>query len=159
MQILPLVVEAGYRFEILLVGYQNPWHISIYGDYCEGSDQRNNPCDNAFTICIHQRGAPDNECDIGRFETTLIRRDSDNLIFTEGESIGGVLNPITVTGDTWPVSYLQGGHYIQSIPGHPVHGLSTLKHCQLLRALHTWHTTIASLFGFQTSAICLEGSV
>jgi hypothetical protein len=104
MQIL--LVEAGYRFEILLVGYQNPFHRLTNGDYCEGPNQRNNPCDNAFIICIHHIGTPPNDCDIDRLQTTQIRRDNDDLVFNEGQSIGGVQNPIAVSGDTWPVSYV-----------------------------------------------------
>ena len=51
-------------------------------------------------------GSPANVCDIDRLQTTLIERDSDNLMFREGQSIGGVQNPIAVSGVTWPVSYV-----------------------------------------------------
>ena len=102
LQVLPSV-KAGYKFEILLVLYENPEHRTRTGGYCERSN-RNNPCDNAFRICVRTRGAPGDACDIRGLETTKIGENDDHLPFSEGQTVGGVRNPITITGDKWPVS-------------------------------------------------------
>ncbi|CAI8029505.1 hypothetical protein GBAR_LOCUS16762, partial [Geodia barretti] len=89
-------VNAGYTFEMLLIGYQNPSHRSSRGGLCERRDD-SDPCDNAFKICFRHRDSPESSsCDIGKFQTEKIVDDNDNLVFMEGESIGGVHNPITV---------------------------------------------------------------
>ena len=87
-------VKAGYKFEILLVLYENPEHRTRTGGYCERSN-RNNPCDNAFRICIRTRGAPGDACDFGELEMTVIGENDDHLPFSEGQIVGGVRNPIT----------------------------------------------------------------
>jgi hypothetical protein len=95
-------VNAGYTFEMLLIGYQNPSHRSYDGRLCERDDSDGH-CDNAFKICFRHRDSPETSgCDIRKFQTEKILEDSDNLVFMEGESIGGVHNPVTVTGETWP---------------------------------------------------------
>ena len=100
-----LSVNAGYVFELLLLGYQNPAHRCFDGSLCERGEP-NNLCDNAFKICFTHRDTSlrDDSCHIRQFSTQTIELDNDNLTFREGETIGGVDNPIQVTGDTWPVS-------------------------------------------------------
>ena len=43
-------------------------------------------------------------CDIAELQTALIAQDDDDLMFSLGDDIGGVTNPLMVTGDMWPVS-------------------------------------------------------
>ena len=43
-------------------------------------------------------------CDIAEIETMKIAEDNDDLMFSMGDEIGGLPNPLTVTGDVWPVS-------------------------------------------------------
>lgn len=83
------------------MGYQNPTHQDRAGAFCERGDG-NNACDNAFKICIRQRSSSD--CDLKRLETTKIKEDNDDLMFSEGETVGRIDNPITISGDIWPVS-------------------------------------------------------
>ena len=86
---------------MLLVGYQNPTHKDRNGAFCERSNG-NNACDNAFIICIRRRNSHD--CDFERLETNKIEEDNDNLMFSEGEPVGRIDNPIAISGDIWPVS-------------------------------------------------------
>ena len=106
------VARAGYRFEIRLVRYWNPTHtLNDAHTCCEY--QVCNECENAFRFCVHERGAGrtceeeniNEGCSIGFIETKHIRDSDDDITFTEGGSVGTTLtNPLSVTGDLWPVS-------------------------------------------------------
>ena len=63
------------------------------------------PCDNAFSVCVREvrLGVVEGDCDVQQ-ESTLIAEDDDDLMFTIGEDIGGLSNPLTVSGEMWPVS-------------------------------------------------------
>ena len=105
------MARAGYKFEIHLVRYWKPSHFMIdaatcckYG-FC-------NECENAFHFCVEKRGAErtcdyysDSPCSMGMIETRHIYDDDDNITFTDGGTVGSTLtNPLSVTGDLWPVS-------------------------------------------------------
>jgi hypothetical protein len=106
------VARAGYRFEIHLVRYWNPTHtLNDARTCCEY--QHCNECENAFRFCVHERGAERTcgevnrnvDCSVGFIETRHIRDNDDDITFTDGGSVGTTLtNPLSVTGDLWPVS-------------------------------------------------------
>lgn len=64
------------------------------------------PCDNAFRFCIRSgtTGLVEGACDIAEIETMKIAEDNDDLMFSIGDEIGGLSNPLNVSGAMWPVS-------------------------------------------------------
>ena len=115
-----LTVEGNYTLEILMLSYENPTHMAesleTFRHGCCELDQSTpcKPCDNAFRVCVRETptGAIEGGCDFTE-ESTLIAEDDDDLMFTIGEDIGGLSNPVTVSGDMWPV----GGNCIASRVG------------------------------------------
>ena len=106
---IPQVV-AEYTFEIQLVHYQNPNHLLIDNENCceYRSDLSLCVCDNAFVFCVRERGS--NSCDMEEIRTRKIATDDDDLSFSVGDRIGSEhRNPLTVTGDVWPVSTANDG--------------------------------------------------
>ena len=105
---------AEYTFEIQLVHYQNPNHLLIDNENC--CEYRSNlslcVCDNAFVFCVRERCS--NSCDMEEIRTWKIATDDDDLSFSVGGRIGSEhRNPLTVTGDIWPVSTANdGGSFI-----------------------------------------------
>ena len=105
-------VKANYTLEILMLSYRNPTSMALSQEnFRHGCCERDvatpcNPCDNAFRVCArevitrHREGACDFE-----LESELIKDNNDELMFTYGD-VGGLSNPIRVSGDMWPVSYL-----------------------------------------------------
>ena len=94
-----------------MLSYENPTHMAesleTFRNGCCELDISTpcRPCDNAFRVCVRETptGVPEGSCDFTE-ESTLIAEDDDDLIFTLGEDISGLSNPITVSGDMWPVS-------------------------------------------------------
>ena len=106
------VVAANYTLEILVEGYQNPTSQALslltFRKGCCETDITVPcmPCDNAFRFCIrgNRTGMVEGPCDIAEIETMKIEEDNDDLMFSVGDEIGGVSNPLTISGDVWPVS-------------------------------------------------------
>ena len=104
--------DANYTLEILVEGYQNPTSQAIsLLTFRAGCCERDNTvpctaCDNAFRFCIREgtTGNVEGVCDIAEIETMKIEEDNDDLMFSVGDEIGGLSNPLTVSGDVWPVS-------------------------------------------------------
>lgn len=104
--------DANYTLEILVEGYQNPTSQALsLLTFRRGCCERDAavpcmPCDNAFRFCIRSgmTGLVGGACDIAEIETMKIAEDNDDLMFSMGDEIGGLPNPLTVTGDVWPVS-------------------------------------------------------
>ncbi|CAI7998051.1 Protein jagged-1 [Geodia barretti] len=102
-------VESNYTLEILLLGYENPSHMAkslenFRSGCCElDTTTPCRPCDNAFSVCVREvrLGVVEGDCDLLE-ESTLIAEDDDDLMFTIGEDIGGLSNPLTVSGEMWP---------------------------------------------------------
>lgn len=107
-----LLVEANYTLEILIDGYQNPTSQALsLLSFRKGCCERDSsfpcmPCDNAFRFCIRgeRTGMVEGACDIAEMLTNLIEEDNDDLMFSVGDEIGGLSNPLNVSGDIWPVS-------------------------------------------------------
>ena len=105
-------VEANYTLEILIESYQNPTHQSLeWATFRHGCcDQDFHPpckaCDNAFRFCIREEatGVIDAPCNIAELITQEIAKANDSLMFSLGDDIGELSNPLTVSGDEWPVS-------------------------------------------------------
>ena len=106
------VVEANYTLEILVEGYQNPTSQALsLLTFRIGCCERDTaepcmPCDNAFRFCIRggRTGMVEGACDIAEIETNQIEENNDDLMFSVGDDIGGLRNPLTISGDMWPVS-------------------------------------------------------
>ena len=106
------VVAANDTLEILVEGYQNPTSQSLsLLTFRKGCCERDNtvpcmPCDNAFRFCIcgGRTGMVEGACDIAEIETMKIAENNDDLMFSVGDEIGGLSNPLTISGDVWPVS-------------------------------------------------------
>lgn len=108
------LVSADYTLTVELKSYQNPSHMRAQSDdCCDGNCS--NPCDNRFRFCFSD--APDaaeratvlrsrpEEAVIGcQFATDLVEMDSDDIIFPSSGIFGGnTRNPLTFSGDIWPV--------------------------------------------------------
>ena len=100
------LVEADYSLEILVKGYQNPTHQLFDGGCCDGGSPPCTSCDNAFRFCIRSTitRRAQGTCDIAQFTTNKIASKNDNLTFSVGDTIGDCNNPLTVSGERWPVS-------------------------------------------------------
>ena len=102
-------VEANYTLEVLMVGYQNPLHMALelinvrHG--CCNSDRELpcEPCENAFRVCVREMitEVVSGECGLLNLESKEIPDDDDDIVFTD--DIGGLSNPIIVSGDVWQV--------------------------------------------------------
>ena len=105
-------VEANYTLEILIESYQNPTHQALsLANFREGCCDLDaalpcKPCDNAFKLCIREEttGMVEGSCSLAELTTTLIAEEDDDLVFSMGDNIGNLSNPLTVSGDEWPVS-------------------------------------------------------
>ena len=96
------------------MSYQNPTHMAVSlqafrQGCCEASDITLpcSPCDNAFRVCGRENvtGLVQGECKLVEMESGLIEENNDDLLFDpESFNISGLTNPITVSGDMWPVS-------------------------------------------------------
>ena len=124
-------VEGNYTLEILMLSYENPSHMAKSLENfrlgcCEGDTTTPcRPCDNAFRVCV--RNIPtilEGDCDLTKQDSTLIAEDDDDLMFTIGEDIGGLSNPITVSGEMWVCGLIvrEGGRF-------PLLHVPTLKVC------------------------------
>ena len=106
-------MKANYTLEILMLSYRNPTSMSLsLENFRQGCCERDagtpcSPCDNAFRLCAREviTGQREGDCEFKQ-ESELIEENDDDLIFTHGEDVGGLANPIRVSGDMWPVSYL-----------------------------------------------------
>ena len=104
--------EGNYTLAIWVQGYQNPSHKALeLQTFRHGCCERDaalpcDPCDNAFKFCVREgtTGMVLGGCDIAELQTALIADDDDDLMFSLGDDIGGITNPLMVTGDVWPVS-------------------------------------------------------
>ena len=99
-----------------MLSYENPTHMAFsLENFRQGCCERDsarpcNPCDNAFRVCARQTptGMTEGHCNlIDNMESTVIAPDNDDLTFTIGEDVGGLSNPIVVSGEMWTVS--EGG--------------------------------------------------
>ena len=108
-----MTVEGNYTLEVLMLSYENPTHMALSLEgfrqgCCERDSARPcNPCDNAFRVCARQTptGMTEGYCDlIDNMESTVIDPDNDDLSFNIGEDVGGLSNPIVVSGEMWMVS-------------------------------------------------------
>ena len=105
-------MKANYTLEILMLSYRNPTSVALSLEHFRhGCCERDaatpcNPCDNAFRVCASEviTRSVEGACDFEQ-ESELIKEDDDELIFTPGEEVSGLANPISVSGDMWPVSY------------------------------------------------------
>lgn len=96
-------------------GYQNPTHKALdLLTFREGCCERDAstpcmPCDNAFRFCIREgmTGMVEGACDIAELETNKIAEDNDDLMFSMGDEIGGLSNPLIISGAVWPVSFMK----------------------------------------------------
>ena len=113
MKTVPLA-EANYTLEALMVSYQNPTHMAVSlqafrQGCCEASDTTLpcSPCDNAFRVCARESvtGVVWGPCDLAEMESELIEENNDDLVFNWG-NVSGISNPIIVSGDMWPVLYI-----------------------------------------------------
>lgn len=106
------LAEANYTLEILVEGYQNPTHqamelINFRHGCCEiDSALPCRSCDNAFKFCIREgiTGMVQGVCDVAELETGLTELNNDDLTFSQGYDIGGLSNPLIVSGAVWTVS-------------------------------------------------------
>ena len=104
---------ANYTLEILMLSYENPTHMAKSLEFfrhgcCElDATTPCRPCDNAFRLCFREvgTGVAEGVCD-REMESMLIEQDSDDLVFVIGEYVGGLSNPITVSGEIWRVSVI-----------------------------------------------------
>ena len=103
-------VEANYTLEIRLTGYQNPTHMAA-----DLANQRQGCCDfdpalpcesceTAISICVRERITDEvsGACGLLKLESNETGGDDEDLVFTD--DIGGLSNPIIVSGDMWKVS-------------------------------------------------------
>ena len=105
-------VEANYTLEILIESYHNPTHQALelanFRLGCCDSDTTLpcKACDNAFRVCVREEttGVAQGGCSIAELTTSLIALEDDSLMFTVGDDIGGLSNPLVVSGNEWPVS-------------------------------------------------------
>ena len=110
-------VKPNYTLEILMLSYENPSHMATSLEtFRHGCCERDaatpcDLCDNAFRVCVRERATREiaGGCDLLKMESTLIEEDNDNLTFTIGQDIGGLSNPILVSGELWHVSLLCEG--------------------------------------------------
>ena len=115
-----LTVEGNYTLEILMLSYENPTHMAqslenFRHGCCEiDTTTPCRPCDNAFRMCVRDipTGVAEGACDIEQ-ESMLIDEDSDDLIFAIGQSVGGLSNPINVSGQMWVCGVIvrKGGRF------------------------------------------------
>ena len=52
----------------------------------------------------------DGACNVAELNTNLTERENDDLMFSIGDDIGGLSNPVIMSGDVWPVS--EGNMYL-----------------------------------------------
>ena len=105
-------VEANYTLEILIESYHNPSHQSVeWATFRFGCCDLDNAlpckaCDNAFRFCIREEatGLVEGACSVTELTTNLIEFQNDDLMFSMGDIIGNLSNPLIVSGDEWPVS-------------------------------------------------------
>ena len=94
-----------------MLSYRNPTSMALsLENFRHGCCERDaatpcNPCDNAFRVCVREtpRMAVEGDCDF-EMESELLEENDDELMFTIGEDVGGLPNPIRVSGEMWPVS-------------------------------------------------------
>ena len=94
-----------------MLSYRNPTSMALsLENFRHGCCERDaatpcNPCDNAFRVCVREtpRMAVEGKCDL-EMESELLEENDDELTFTIGEEVGGLNNPIRVSGEMWPVS-------------------------------------------------------
>ena len=94
-----------------MLSYENPSLATSLETFRHGCCERDidtpcDLCDNAFRVCVRERATREVEggCDLLRMESTVIEEDNDDLMFTIGQDVGGLSNPILVSGKLWPVS-------------------------------------------------------
>jgi hypothetical protein len=105
-------VEANYTLEILIESYQNPTHQSLrwatvrFGCCDVDSALPCKACDNAFRLCVREEitGLVEGACNIAVLDTNLIALENDDLMFSMGDNIGNLSNPLIVSGEEWPGS-------------------------------------------------------
>ena len=104
------VADADYTVTVDLQTYQNPSHMRAQGIYF--CDEENDPCDSRFRFCYSETvdreeaaaifAVRPEEAAIGcQFATGLVAMDDDNITFPSNGK--NTRNPLTFTGDVWPV--------------------------------------------------------
>ena len=100
-------VEGNYTLEILMLSYENPSHMAKSLENfrlgcCElDTTTPCRPCDNAFRVCVRNIPTIEGDCDLNQQDSTLIAEDDDDLMFTIGDDIGGLSNPILGDVGMW----------------------------------------------------------
>ena len=112
-------MRADYQVEVLVSSYQNPRGASIgrinSGQFCcdgQGSSCSGfGRCDNYFSFCLRELNATSSnslaDCPLGRFDTTIVLFNDDDLTFVEGETaLNGLPNPLVFANipGAYPVS-------------------------------------------------------
>lgn len=101
-------MEADYVLEIRAHSYQNSGHSdsSVPGSLC---DPLGDDCDNRFTFCLRNAGTDEDDdatnCPLGRYSSSEIVG-GDDFIFGSSQIASGVPNPMTFSGNFWPVSLI-----------------------------------------------------
>lgn len=96
-----------------MVSYSNPLHLAQeHINFRHGCCERDAAtpcaaCDNAFNVCVRETptGETTGNCDFGGEKvSSRIEDNNDDLMFQIGENVGGLSNPIVLSGEMWPVS-------------------------------------------------------
>ena len=104
-----LSVACTYTFEVRAHTYSNRYHYDYRGRCCDHWWRRRNcrkPCDNRFNFCLRSYGASRNnnanDCPLGARRTAKVYENDDYFNFPS--PMGGVPNPMSFSGSSWPVS-------------------------------------------------------
>ena len=115
LQFPPLA--CTYTLQVHAHTYRNTYHLNSDAYCCEHYSWTNClqsgwcttttcKCDNRFNFCLRNYGTGQdnnaNNCPLGSKRTGLVY--SDNDYFNFSSSMGGVSNPMSFTGSSWPVS-------------------------------------------------------
>ena len=110
-------VACTYTLQVHAHTYRNTYHLISDAYCCEHYSWTNClqsgwcttttcKCDNRFNFCVRNYGTGQdnnaNNCPLGSKRTGLVY--SDNDYFNFSSSMGGVSNPMSFTGSSWPVS-------------------------------------------------------
>ena len=111
-------VACTYTLQVRAHTYRNTYHLNSLAECCEIYGRTQNclqsswcttttcKCDNRFNFCLRNYGTSQDDdasnCPLGSKRTGLVY--SDNDYFNFSSSMGGVPNPMSFTGSSWPVS-------------------------------------------------------
>ena len=113
LQLAP--VESTYTLQVRAQTYRNQYSKDSRGYCCESYSRSNCVpwwcgsscrCDNRFNFCLRSYGTRQdnnaNNCPLGSRRTSVVY--SNNDYFNFPTRMGGVTNPMSFTGSSWPVS-------------------------------------------------------